>query len=213
MHVHAVSMPTVAVFDFDGTITRGDSMGPFLVASVPLPRLLPAMAKLSPRMVAYAFRIEPNWRLKQAVLKAAFGGTPLTVFERLASQFASDRLPSMVRPGALSRLRWHQGMGHRVVIATASLEAYVRPWAVSQGVADVVGTRLEEEGNRLTGRIAGLNCYGAEKVARLEALIADLHRSTVYVYGDSRGDKEMLDLARYAAYRPFRARQPAGGTS
>lgn len=211
--MRVLSTQTVAVFDFDGTITRRDSMGPFLLASVPRRRLLPAMAKLSPRMFAYAFGVVPNWRLKEAVLTAALGGTPVTVFERLASQFASGRLPSMVRPDALSRMRWHQGMGHRVVIATASLEAYVRPWAVTQGVADVVGTRLEVEAHRLTGRIAGRNCYGAEKVARLEALIADLHRITVYAYGDSRGDREMLALARYAIYRPFRARQPAGGTS
>jgi len=206
-------LPTVAVFDLDGTITRSDSLVPFLAASIPARRLWPAIARLSPRILAYAMRVEPNWRLKEAVLTAVLGGMPVELYEYLAREFAAGRLPRMVRPAALSRLRWHQTMGHRVVIATASLEAYVRPWAVEQGVADVVGTRLEVEAGQLTGRIEGRNCYGAEKVARLEVMVADLHSSNIYVYGDSRGDRELLALARHAAYRPFRRGQPVGGSS
>jgi phosphatidylglycerophosphatase C len=206
-------MPTVAVFDFDGTITRRDSMISFLRASVPPRRLWPAIARLTPRIFAYAIRVEPNWRLKEAVLTAVLGGTPAEVFDDMVLEFAAAVLPGLVRPAALSRLHWHQAMGHRVVIATASLEAYVRPWALSQGVTDVVGTRLEVTAGRLTGRIEGRNCYGAEKVARLEMVIADLHSSTVYAYGDSRGDNELLALARHAVYRPFRGRQPVGGSS
>ncbi len=164
-------------------------------------------------MLAYAIGVEPNWRLKEAVLTAVLGGTPFELFEHLACEFAADGLPGLVRPAALSRLRWHQTMGHRVVIATASLEAYVRSWAFEQGVADVVGTRLEVEGERLTGRLEGHNCYGAEKVARLEMLVADLHNSNIYAYGDSRGDRELLALAHHAAYRPFRGRQLVGGSS
>jgi HAD superfamily hydrolase (TIGR01490 family) len=203
------------VFDFDGTITRHDSMVPFLAASVPARRLWPAIARLSPRILAYAISVEPNWRLKEAVLTAVLGEMTVDYYEHLAVGFAAGGLPRLVRPAALSRLRWHQAMGHRIVIATASLEAYVRPWAVQQGVAvaDVLGTRLEVKAGRLTGRIEGRNCYGAEKVARLEVLVADLHSSNIYAYGDSRGDRELLALARHAAYRPFRRRQPVGGSS
>jgi phosphatidylglycerophosphatase C len=205
--------PTVAVFDFDGTITRRDSLVPFLAVSIPARRLWPALARLSPRILAYAMRVEPNWRLKEAVLRAVLGRMPVELFEHLARDFAVRGLPRMVRPAAISRLRWHQTMGHRVVIATASLEAYVRPWAAECGIADVVGTRLEVEAGRLTGRIEGRNCYGAEKVARLEMLIADLHSSNMYAYGDSRGDRELLAMARHAAYRPFRRGQAVGGSS
>jgi len=91
-----------------------------------------------------------------------------------------------------------------VVLASASLELLLEPWARAAGVDDVLATRLEVRDGRLTGRLAGPNCYGPEKVARLEALVGDLAGVELYAYGDSRGDRELLAAAQHPVYRPFR---------
>lgn len=208
-------MESVAVFDFDGTITRRDSLVAFLMTAVPSSRFFAKAVTLTPQVIAYRLRVRPGSRLKEDVLKRFFAGMPAECFAQLAQRFAEREVPRLVRPAALDRLRWHICEKHRVVITTASLEAYVRPWAVRNGIESVLGTRLEIDARGLlTGRIDGLNCYGAEKVARLQGLLGDgLSRSTVYAYGDSKGDRELLRLATYASYRPFRTRQLAGVSS
>jgi phosphatidylglycerophosphatase C len=90
-----------------------------------------------------------------------------------------------------------------VVLASASLDLLVEPWARTAGVDDVLATRLQVRDGRLTGLIAGRNCYGREKVARLRALLGDLAGVDLYAYGDSRGDRELLAAAQHPAYRPF----------
>ena len=68
----------------------------------------------------------------------------------------------------------------------------------------IVGTELEVVDNRLTGRFKTHNCYGAEKVRRLEAVLSE-PRSNYHIvaYGDSRGDKELLAYAYEGYYKPF----------
>lgn len=200
-----MSQTVAAVFDFDGTLIRGDSFPAFLAGAVPPLKLAAGLAILSPRVVAMRIGRLPNWRLKEAFLTRFFAGLPLAELQETARLFSQHRLPRMVRPSGLERLRWHQQQGHRVVIASASLELYLRPWAASVGVDDVLATRLETRDGIVTGRIRGHNCWGPEKVVRLTELLGALDGCLVYAYGDGDGDRELLELATHAAYRPFRS--------
>jgi HAD superfamily hydrolase (TIGR01490 family) len=199
-------MPTaaapVAVFDFDGTITRRDSTAAFCRAEFGS-RLPLAILRAAPWLAGYPVGRVGRQRLKEALLTPLLGGRPETEVRARAADWAARRLPGMVRPAALERLRWHQAQGHRVVLASASLELLLEPWARSAGVHDVLATRLEVRDGRLTGRIAGRNCYGPEKVARLRALLGDLRGFELYAYGDSEGDRQLLAAAQHPVYRPF----------
>jgi len=78
----------------------------------------------------------------------------------------------------------------------------VRPWAIKAGFDEVLATHLEANTDGTTdGRLAGANCFGIEKVRRLETLLGARDGYTLYAYGDSRGDREMLDMADHAYYR------------
>jgi phosphatidylglycerophosphatase C len=136
-------------------------------------------------------------------MTALFRGVEERRLRDSATAWATVELPRLVRPAALARLRWHQSQGHRVVVATASLELLVAPWARTVGVGDVLATRLEVREGRVTGRLDGGNCRGAAKVERLRALLGDLDAFELYAYGDSRGDRELLAAARHPAYRMF----------
>lgn len=196
----------VAVFDFDGTIIHGDSTTAFCRAEVPAARLVPAILRTAPRLAFYPLSLAARTQLKESLLTALFGGREADEFRSRTAEWARAVLPGMVRPDALERLRWHQDEGHRVVLASGSLELLLEPWAAAIGVGDVLATRLEVREGRLTGRLDGPNCYGPEKVVRLRELLGELDGVEVYAYGDSRGDRELLAAARHPAYRLFQAR-------
>ncbi len=100
----------------------------------------------------------------------------------------------------MTRLHWHQRQGHRCVLVSASMDIYLKPWAAAAGFDDVVCSTLEFHDGRVTGRLAGGNCYGDEKARRLAQLLGE-QDYTLYAYGDSRGDKELLAMADYGYYR------------
>ena len=70
------------------------------------------------------------------------------------------------------------------------------------GFNDLICTQLETDENGLiTGKIKGNNCWGVEKINRLENLLGTKDQYELYAYGDSRGDLELLDNADHAFYR------------
>ena len=206
----AGTLPTVAVFDFDGTLTLSDSFLPFLRAIAGRRRYLLGLIKLSPVLLGYCFKLIPNWRAKEAMLTHFLAGVSTTQLASAGERFARRGLPKLLRPEAIARLTWHQQRGHRTLIVSASPEVYLQPWAELMGIDYVAGTRLESRNGYITGRILGKNCYGPEKVARLQAIlpailpeIKQTPPCVLHAYGDSKGDRELLAIAQYPYYRKF----------
>lgn len=194
--------PSIALFDFDGTLTRRDTLLPFLRHCVGTPRFLGILAAQVPSLFGLVLGLLPNDLVKQRMLGAFFHGWAMEDLLRLGESFSVKVLPSLLRPSTMQILRWHLAQGHRCFLVSASLDVYLEPWAAGQGFSGVLCSQLEvSNSGRVTGRILGRNVYGPEKVARLaQALEGDLG-AIEYAYGDSRGDREMLALARHAWYR------------
>jgi phosphatidylglycerophosphatase C len=145
-----------------------------------------------------------NGIAKERVFVRCFAGMEMQALQQEGERFAALVLPGLLRQEALQCMEWHKQQGHRCVAISASLELYVRPWAEKAGFDDVIATQLETlPDGRISGRLAGANCYGAEKVRRLQALLGTTDGYTLYAYGDSRGDRELLSSADYAYFRQF----------
>ncbi len=197
-----INKPVVAAFDFDGTLTRRDTLLPFLLHTLGAAAVARHALILSPTLAGYALGLIHNGIAKERVFIQCLAGMHIDVLQRQAAQFAEHELPALIRGEALQRLGWHKQQGHRCVVISASLELYVQPWARKAGFDDVIATHLEIAGDgRITGKLAGANCFGAEKVRRLEALLGSRSGYTLYAYGDSKGDKELLSYADLAYYR------------
>lgn len=192
----------MAAFDFDGTITRRDTLLPFLLHALGAAAVARHALLLSPTLVGYGLGIIDNGTAKEKVLTHCLAGIELADLQQRAERFVMLALPALLRPDAMRRMDWHKRQGHRCIVVSASLAIYVRPWATDAGFDEVIATQLEtKEDGRVTGKLLGGNCYGEQKVKRLEALLGEKNGYTLYAYGDSRGDHELLSVADYAYYR------------
>ncbi len=186
---------TVAAFDFDGTISRHDTLLPFLAHLMGRRRTVRGLAVLStqvPRAMAGGASRDV---LKQNLLYHLLVGQDVEASRRAAESFADYLLAGRLRADTLERIRSHQAAGHELVMVSASPELYVAPIAQRLGFSGALATRLEVGSDgRLTGRLVGRNCRGPEKVRRLQEWLGD-ETAVVLAYGDSRGDREMLAFA------------------
>lgn len=194
--------PELALFDFDGTLTRKDTYRRLLRFAVGDLRFYAAVAALLPAFVSYLLGRVPHAELKIRVLTRLLGGWPATRYRELADRFAREEVPRLLRADAVARLRWHRERGDRVIVVSASMRDWLEPFCREQGV-ELLCTEVEIVEARLTGRLAGLNCRGLEKVQRIRAHVDLARYATVHAYGDSRADRPMLALAHHPWYRCF----------
>lgn len=196
--------PVVAAFDFDGTLTRRDTLFPFLLHVSGVVRFSLKVTLLLPVLTAYALGMMRNNVAKERVLRCFLADMDVNTLQQQALEFAEYKLPALERSEAMQRLAWHQQQGHRCVVVSASLENYLQPWASKVGFNDILCSRLESlDGGRISGNLLGENCFGPEKMRRLQALLGPREGYILYAYGDSRGDRELLSAADYPFYQSF----------
>lgn len=186
--MEGTSHRTVAVFDFDGTLTTKDTLLLFIRYSCGTIRFMFGMVLYSPLIVMMMLRLYPNWKCKEKIFSYFFKGMPYEKFKRLGEDFGNNFRNIIIRPSMKERLQWHLSQGHKVYIISASIEEWVKPFFSTLGDVTVLATRVKPD---LSG-FASNNCYGQEKVERLLKAEPDREKYFLYAYGDSRGDREML---------------------
>ena len=186
---------TVAAFDFDGTLTRRDSLVPFLARVVGWPKVSRVLASHAAMFTAVAFGRHDRDMAKERVLVRTLAGVPVDTVNDAGRVYGAHLVARQLRRDMLERVAWHRREGHDVVIVSASLRAYLDEVARRLGVDSLLCTELEvDDDGRCTGRMTGGNCRGPEKATRLRAYLDDCD-VTLWAYGDSAGDREMLAMA------------------
>lgn len=197
--------PVVAAFDFDGTLTRRDTLLPFLIRSLGWQKFLWAMLQSSPWLAAYALRLMSNHRAKARLLKVSLVGLNHRDAQAQAQTFITDYLPTQWKPWAMAQLVEHQRLGHRCVVVSASPNVYLRAVATHLGVNDLLCTDMTLRDGYYTGDMATPNCHGEQKVIRLQAWLRETFpnqaQPEIHAYGDTPGDLPLLRLAKRAWYR------------
>jgi phosphatidylglycerophosphatase C len=190
----------VAAFDFDGTITRGETLFRFLRHCCGTAALAWGLAVEAGPVGGAAVGLADRNVAKARLLARVLADRPVAQLRASAATFAEWVVDRRLRDDALERLAWHRHEGHELVVVSASPELYVRPVVERLGVASVLATGLEVDGDgRVTGRLLGANVRAQEKADRLRAHLG-ANPVFVWAYGDSAGDRQMLAMAD----RPFR---------
>jgi phosphatidylglycerophosphatase C len=192
----------LALFDFDGTITRRDSFIHFIIFATGFRRFLAGLFMLSPLLIIYKCNIISNAKAKENVLNFFFRGWSVDRFRKAAYSYSREKLSLITNKTAMDRINWHKQEGHKVVVVSASFESLLKDWCSEQNI-DLIGTKIEIKNGKITGRFLSTNCYGIEKVKRIKESINLPDFEYIYAYGDSKGDREMLELADEVYYGFF----------
>lgn len=191
---------TVYLFDFDGTITTKDTFIEVIRHAKGTWKWLFGFLLFSPILVLMKLHLYPNWKAKQRIFAYFFKGMTIEVFDELCRNFAAVNR-HLLRPKALETIAEARKKGE-VCVVSASIDNWVRPFLPD---IKIVGTQIEVLNGLLTGHFTTPNCYGREKVNRIERVLTSPRSElNIIAFGDSRGDYEMLKYADEAHYKPFR---------
>lgn len=203
----------VYLFDFDGTLTSADTLLEFIRYACGRRRFFIGFALFSPLLVLMKLHLYPNYRAKQRLFAWYFKGMSIDNFDLVCRRFAHHN-QRLMRQKALDRLREIFHNNETLCVVSASIDNWVRPFfdnisKASRSDFRVIGTEVEVDTDGvLTGRFRTHNCYGAEKVRRVLEAMPQLKSNRddfwVVACGDSRGDKELLEFADEAHFKPFR---------
>lgn len=186
----------VAAFDVDGTLTVRDCVRPFLLRVGGWQGVSQALLRKPTGTLAAAVRRDRD-QFKELLVGGVLRGRKVAQIEAMGEEFAEQVEASWLRADTVERLRWHQRAGHRIVLVSASLGPYLRPLGRRLGVDDVLCAEPLRAGDEFADGLDGANCRAAEKVRRLDAWLSArrLEDATVWAYGDSNGDRELLARA------------------
>ncbi|MDO5326554.1 MAG: HAD-IB family hydrolase [Clostridia bacterium] len=183
----------LALFDFDGTMIRGDS----IVAYVGFARkksllsffgymktwgaaLLYAAGKISAeesktRALSFRQKLSPQER------------------DRLDRAFAQEELLPRIYPQAKACLKKHRQEGKITLLVTASTENYMQYVSEALGFDGLLASPIDDQ-----GRVRD-NCKGEEKGKRIQGWLTSKNIQPDFkascAYGDSKSDLPMLRLA------------------
>lgn len=185
----------LVAFDFDGTITMKDTFILFIRFTRGSFFLYWSLLVNSVYLFAYKLGLYPNWKAKQRLFCTCFKGVSSDQFDDWCRAFTKE-VDKVVRPWVMKMIDDYVREGTDVLIVSASVEEWIKPWASKAGISIVLATEVETDSSaRLTGNLKGRNCYGQEKVNRIVAAYPCREAYTLIAYGDSRGDKELIAFA------------------
>jgi len=196
---------TLAIFDFDGTLTEGHlwsgiskhhrknkikrlTLYTYMLSHLPL--WLAAKLKL--------YSEEKNrskWGEDLSVLFKGF----TTEEARKAFEWVSDNyFMPLMRPDVMEKLKAHKKQGHQVMLLSGMFDIFLEVMGERIGVDYVVGTKLEVTNNVYSGHIIKPLCFGENK-AKLLAEFIGQHKLQVdyphsFAYADSIYDIPVLRM-------------------
>ena len=171
--------------------------------------MLPVDGALSPRCCAALWQRWPPpcdataTDCKEIIVGGSLRGKLVADVESKGEQFAQYVLVNWLRPDTLRRLRWHQRNGHRIVLVSASLAAYLRPMALRLGIDDVLCTDSARSGDRYGDRLDRPQLPGRGEAAAVRPVAARNSGGSMRRCGrtaTAHGDRELLDRADHAVW-------------
>jgi len=184
----------IAVFDLDGTLTRRDTLWPYLrgwVRRHPRAGFWPATAAAAAR---FPFDRDRG-RLKSDLIRAAMGRAARAEVAAWTADYVAGLGDDELCPGALQQLARHATAGDRLVLLSASVDFYVPDIGRRFGFHETICTEVAWSGEQLDGALASANRRGDEKRRCVEAVRARYPGLPLTAYGNAESDFPHFEAA------------------
>ena len=138
----------LAIFDLDGTITRRDTLAPYVLGFLrrKRPWRFPLLVLMLPVLLVYALHIIGRGGLKAAFILIALGGCRRKVLDAWTATFVARLLANGVFPEAIEAIHAHARAGDHLVLLSASTDLYVPAIAQALGFQEVICTGVRWRG-------------------------------------------------------------------
>jgi phosphatidylglycerophosphatase C len=193
---------TVAVFDFDGTLIKGDSLGPFLIAAAGTPRAFFALMEAA-ALAALRYsknKHDPELRdlrtfIKAHLLRRLLKGKSTG---QLAPAIEKLKLWLQWNEAVRQKLLDHHAKGHHIVIASGGLDLYLPELVKEVPHNALLCTRVELKDGPITGEMPAGNCVRQRKAEVVKDYLA-VHGpfAESWGYGNFPHDVPMLNLLKH----------------
>ncbi|RYY77889.1 MAG: HAD-IB family hydrolase [Moraxellaceae bacterium] len=193
-------MANIAFFDFDGTISQSDTFTPFIHRAVDPKRLKWGKLVLLPYIVGYKLGLLSGSVIRTKILKVGFKGSDAALLRTIGLEYSQNYLPQVIRPKAMQQINWHAAEGDKIVVVSASMDVYLKPWCDLYGL-DLICSEIQENNGMLTGLYQRQDCSGSIKKNRILEYYNLSDFKEIYVYGDTLEDREMLSLGTKRFYQ------------
>lgn len=197
----------IAVFDFDGTITKTDTFFAFISFTKGKFNLFLRLVMFGPLICFSVLGLYDKGKVKELIFHSLFKGSHVDDFETLSNNFFTYYVNYGINTEAVEKIRYFQKRQIKVYVITASPDLWVKPFMVHLGIDEknLLATKVEIDLKKyLTGYFSTPNCNGKEKVNRLQKkLKKSREKYYIYAYGDSEGDKDLLQYSDEAYLQRF----------
>lgn len=186
----------LAVFDLDGTITRRDTLLPYVMGCPVNPvRKLVGLIAFNWTLLLFVFGLRDHGQLKAALIRSTLGGVSRERIDAWTAAFVPRLLERGVFTDALERIEQHRQSGARLVLMSASTDLYVPAIARALRFDEVICTGVMWNGDRLDGRLSTPNRRGAEKTRCFRQLRETHAGLPTAAYGNAGSDLDHMRLA------------------
>lgn len=187
----------LAVFDLDGTVTRHDTLLPYVGGYLNRERWRwPSMLRVAPTVALFVVGKADHGQLKASLIKSTLGGCTRSQILDWTEKFVRGLLEGGLFADARRKISAHRDAGDRLVLMSASTDLYVPTVGRSLGFHEVICTGVRWEGDRLRGDLTTPNRRGSEKTRCLKELQQRFPEVPIVAYGNARSDLEHLQLAQ-----------------
>jgi phosphatidylglycerophosphatase C len=191
----AHALPCIAVFDLDGTLTRRDTLLPYVLGfALRHPWRILGLWRVVAALCAFIAGQPDRGILKSRFIRALMGGAARQQVEAWSETFvaALERRGAFRRAG-LAALDAHRASGHHLILMSASPDLYVpligRRLGFERTLCTGIRWRKTPAGaERLDGALLTANRRGLEKSRCLKWLREQYPGMAVVAYGNSASD-------------------------
>ena len=194
-------MKKLYCFDFDGTITKKDTMFSFLKFYNKRKFYLNFMKHL-PFFIMLKLNLSEAERVKKNFVSSILKGEKETKIQQKAISFFEKNYTYILREKALNFIQNIDRNNSECYLVTASLDIWVKPFSEKLNLK-LLSTQAKFEHGIYIGEFATKNCNGIEKVNRIKEVIKNQSFNKIIAFGDTSGDKEMLVWADEGHYKFF----------
>jgi HAD superfamily hydrolase (TIGR01490 family) len=187
-------MELIAVFDFDGTLIKKDSMVLFFLRYFYLSiKNVPNFYRLVYETLKYFLKIYSQKEFKEKYINLVIDSSRFKDIDALFDDF-SKYLLGLVFMGAKEKIIELKNKGYKTILLSASPDLYLKKISRELGFSELICTETACSDSKIV--VSGLNCYGKNKIKMLlDSFREDrVNWKGSYCYSDSESDRALLNL-------------------